>query len=474
MVARPGAGRLLCGASALRNLSVAASPGAAGRVAFVLKGYPRLSETFIAQEILALERLGLEILIVSLRHPTDRAVHPIHRQISAALLYLPEYLHRELARIWRGWLQSRRLPGYSAALAAWLSDLKRDPTPNRVRRFGQALVLAAELPRDIGHIHAHFLHTPASVARYTALLTGLGWTVSAHARDIWTMPEWEKRAKLAEAEWIVTCTEIARSHLAGLISRPNTVWLCYHGLDLERFEAPPRHAIWRNGSDPHHPVLILSVGRAVAKKGYDDLLEALALLPADLEWRFIHIGGGALAAALRLQAERLGLSHRIEWRGAMAQPEVLAAYRETDLFVLASKVAEDGDRDGLPNVLIEAQSQRLACVSTDVSAIPELIEHDVTGLLVPPGNPVALAQGLERLIRDPEERARLGAAGEHYVRRHFSMEAGIDLLGTRFGLASTSAWGIDPGEPVLTSPGEVSGRQPSAAQMECVSPFTRR
>jgi len=453
---------------------VVASPGAAGRVAFVLKGYPRLSETFIAQEILALERLGLEILIVSLRHPTDRATHPIHRQISAALLYLPEYLHRELARIWRGWLHSRRLPGYSAARAAWLSDLRRDPTPNRIRRFGQALVLAAELPHDIGHIHAHFLHTPASVARYTALLTGLGWTASAHARDIWTLPECEKRTKLAEAEWIVTCTEIARSHLAGLMSRQDAVCLCYHGLDLERFAAPPRGANRRNGSDPHQPVLILSVGRAVAKKGYDDLLEALALLPADLEWRFVHIGGGALAAALRLQAELFGLSRRIDWRGAMPQPEVLAAYREADLFVLASKVAKDGDRDGLPNVLIEAQSQRLACVSTDVSAIPELIEQNVTGLLVPPGTPIALAVALERLIRHPEERARLGAAGEHHVRRHFSMEAGINLLATRFGLTSASSCGSDPGEPDLQFPREVSGRRQNAAQLECVSHFTRR
>jgi glycosyltransferase involved in cell wall biosynthesis len=454
---------------------VVASPGAAGRVAFVLKGYPRLSETFIAQEILALERRGLEILIASLRHPTDRAIHPVHRQITAALLYLPEYLHQELVRVWRGWLRSRRLPGYSAALAAWLSDLRRDPTPNRIRRFGQALVLAAELPHDIGHIHAHFLHTPASVARYTALLTGLGWTVSAHARDIWTLPEWEKRTKLAEAEWIVTCTEIARSHLAGLISRPDAVWLCYHGLDLERFETPPRRANWRDGSDPKHPARILSVGRAVAKKGYYDLLEALALLPADLEWRFVHIGGGALAAALRLQAKRLGLSHRIEWRGAMAQPGVLAAYRETDLFVLASKVAKDGDRDGLPNVLIEAQSQRLACVSTDVSAIPELIGQHVTGLLVPPGNPIALAETVERLIRDPDERTRLGAAGERRVRRLFSMEAGIDLLARRFGLASAYPWGSDPGEPVLPLPGKVSGRQRNAVQMEeCVSPFMRR
>src|SRR5437762_14215921 len=104
-------------------MSVAPPPSpVASRVAFLLKGYPRLSETFIAQEILALERRGLEILIVSLRHPTDRAIHPIHRQIGAALLYLPEYLHREVARIWRGWLRSRRLPGCSAARPAWVSD----------------------------------------------------------------------------------------------------------------------------------------------------------------------------------------------------------------------------------------------------------------------------------------------------------------------------------------------------------------
>ena len=402
---------------------------------------------------MALERRGLEILIVSLRHPTDHAIHPIHRLIRAALLYLPEYLYHEPGRVWRAWLRSRQQPGYRVARAAWLSDLLRNPTPNRIRRFGQALVLAAELPGDIDHIHAHFLHTPASVARYAALLTGLDWTVSAHAKDIWTLPEWEKRIKLAEAGWIVTCTEIARRHLACLTSRPDVVWLCYHGLDLERFEPPLPHLNWRDGRDPQQPVLILSVGRAVAKKGYGDLLEALALLPADLQWRFVHIGGGLLGAALGLQAERLGLSHRLEWRGAMAQPEVLAAYRDADLFVLASKVAKDGDRDGLPNVLIEAQSQRLACISTGVSAIPELIEQGATGVLVPPGNPIALAEALERLIRDPVERARFGVAGERRVRRLFCMEAGIDLLATRFGLAPASICGSDFGEPVLPSPG---------------------
>ena len=418
-----------------------ASNWAAGRVAFVLKGYPRLSETFIAQEILALERLGLEILIVSLRLPTDRSIHPVHRQIRAAVLYLPEYLHREICRVWRSWRQCRRNRGYLAARGAWLSDLRRDPSLNRVRRFGQALVMAAELPRDVDSIHAHFLHTPSSVARYAALLTGLEWSASAHARDIWTSPDWDKKIKLAEAKWIVTCTEVGRSHLQRLASRPNAVWRCYHGLDLAHFGPRPQRWVRRDGSDPRQPVLILSVGRAVAKKGHDQLLEALALLPAGLQWRFVHIGGGPLAAALISQAERLRISGRIEWRGARTQPEVLNAYREADIFALACKIVEDGDRDGLPNVLVEAQSQRLACVSTSISAIAELIEPEVTGLLVPPDDPGALARELERLIRDPEERARLGAAGERRVRNAFSMEAGIGLLAARFGLVADARRG---------------------------------
>ncbi|HTV45422.1 MAG TPA: glycosyltransferase family 4 protein [Stellaceae bacterium] len=408
-----------------------------GRVAFVLKGYPRLSETFIAQEILALEQRGLGILIVSLRQPTDRTVHPVHRAIRAARLYLPEYLYQEPARVWRGWRRARRLSGYRRARRVWLADLLRDPTPNRVRRFGQALVLAAELPDDIARLHAHFLHTPASVARYAALVSGHPWSVSAHAKDIWTTPAWEKREKLADAHWAVTCTQHGRDHLAALSPRPDRLTLCYHGLDLERFAPAPVRQPGGDGSDPARPVALLSVGRAVAKKGYDDLLAALAALPPDLAWHLVHIGGGELAASLRAGADALGLSPRITWRGALPQPEVLAAYRDADLFVLAAKVTADGDRDGLPNVLIEAQSQRLACIATAISGIPELIEDGVTGMLVPPADPPALARALALLIADPVRRAALGAAGEQRVRTAFAMEAGVDFLASRFGLDVT-------------------------------------
>lgn len=180
--------------------------------------------------------------------------------------------------------------------------------------------------------------------------------------------------------------------------------------------------------------MLLSVGRAVEKKGYDDLLGALALLPHDLAWRFVHIGGGVLAQRLRQQATRLGLDDRIEWRGAQPQSEVLAAYREADLFVLAAKIGKDADRDGLPNVLMEAQSQRLACIATTLPGIGELIEHGRTGWLVPPGEPPALAAALAALIRDPAQRARLGAAGEARVRREFDMGGGLAVLARLFGL----------------------------------------
>ncbi|MCW5730619.1 MAG: glycosyltransferase family 4 protein [Alphaproteobacteria bacterium] len=401
-----------------------------GTVAFILKGYPRLSETFIAQEIAALERLGLAIRIVSLRHPTDRHRHPVHEEIRAPVRYLPEYLYQEPRRLWRAWRKVRRWPAYRATFAAWLRDLRRDPTPNRGRRFGQALVLASEIEPDTEWLHAHFMHTPASVARYAAMLTGLPYSISAHAKDIWTSPEWEKREKLADCRWLVTCTRQNRDHLASLGGAAK-VELAYHGLDLDRFPPPPARA----AAAPGAPLVILSVGRAVAKKGYDVLLAALAELPAGLDWRFVHIGGGELQKKLKAQAAAAGLAPRIEWLGARPQKEVLDWLRRADIFVLACRRAGDGDQDGLPNVLMEAQSQGLPCVSTRFAAVPELIRDGETGLLAEPGDVAGLAQAMARLLADAQLRQRLGAAGEARVRAEFGMAAGIRQLAERFGLA---------------------------------------
>ena len=394
-----------------------------------MKGYPRLSEAFIAQEIAALERCGLDITIYSLRRPTDDRRHPVHEEIRAPVRYLPEYLLREPLRVLRAWLAVRRTDHYRKARAVWLRDLRRDPTPNRIRRFGQALVLAAELPAGIERLHAHFLHTPASVTRYAARLRGLPWSGSAHAKDIWTTPEWEKREKLADCEWLVTCTRVNRDHLAAL-APAGRVELVYHGIDLSRFAPPPATRLGGDGGDARHPVTILSVARLVEKKGTDVLIDALARLPKELHWRFVQVGGGPLKRKLQRQAEKLGIADRISWRGALPHDEVLKEYRAADLFALACRVARDGDRDGLPNVLAEAQSQGLACVATRVSAIPELL----TDVLVQENDTAALAGALEALIRDPARRRALGEAGRARVRAQFTLEGNFGRLAAKFGL----------------------------------------
>lgn len=413
----------------------------AGAIAFVLKGYPRLSETFIAQEIRGLEQAGLDIQLYSLRHPTDRATHPIHDQIRAPVCYLPEYLYQEPLRVLRGLRGAARLDGWGRALRIWLRDLRRDPTANRVRRLGQAAVLASELPAGIEHLHAHFIHTPASVTRYAAILRGIKWSVSAHAKDIWTSPDWELSEKLADCRWAVTCSKSAYDYLSERSSKPDALTLVYHGLDLSRFPPPATMRVHRDGSHTDDPVTLLTVGRAVEKKGHDILIKALAALPAELAWRWIHIGGGGLLPQLKKLANDAGISNRISWLGSQPQEVVLDHYRSADLFVLANRVAGDGDRDGLPNVLLEAQSQGLPCVASNVSGVPELIDDSITGQLVAPDDADQLAAALTALITNPERRAQYGTAGYHVVATRFSIDDAITQLAAKFGLVAAATNG---------------------------------
>lgn len=402
------------------------------RVAILVKGYPRLSETFIAQEIMALERLGLPLEIVSLRHPTDGRVHAMHRQIRASVRYLPEYLYQEPLRVLRALGAALLRPRFWQLARIWLADLRRDFTANRGRRFGQALVLAAELPADVDWLHVHYLHTPASVARYAAVLRELPYSISAHAKDVWTIPAWEKREKILAARWLVTCSRMNLQHLQALVPRAD-LELIYHGLAAERFPAPPREA-GPDGRDPLRPVHIVCVARAVEKKGLDVTLDALARLPAELHWRFEHIGGGPLSGALAARAERLGIAERVRWGGSGTQEEVVAALRRADLFCLAARIADDGDRDGLPNVIMEAMSQELPVVATEVGAIPEIVVPGGTGQLVPPNEPEALSRALSGLIGDPALRLAMGRQGRRRILEQFAFERGIEQLARRFEL----------------------------------------
>ncbi len=392
------------------------------RLGFVLKGYPRLSESFIAAEIANLEARGFAIDIWSLRHPTDKARHPVHDRIKAPVAYLPEYLHHEPGRVLRAILIARGLPGFSAAWRVFSKDFALDPTRNRVRRFGQAMVLATEAPDAIKHFHAHFLHTPSSVARYAALLTGRTWSFSAHAKDIFTIPDWEKAEKLADAAFGVTCTRAGAAHLSALgTTKRGPVALMMHGIDLKQFgQAGPTP---RRG-----PLRIVSVGRAVPKKGYASLLDALAAIPDEVDWTFEHIGGGPLLNGLKAQAQELGLGARVVWRGAAPQADVVALLSRGDVFALASQNQPDGDRDGVPNVILEAMAMGVPVVATHAGAIPEAITHDETGMLIAPGDSWGIARALTTLASDEDKRLRLGKAGMIHVHEHFNSAPWADEL----------------------------------------------
>lgn len=402
------------------------------RIGIVVKGYPRLSETFIAQELLGLQERGIAFDIWSLRHPTDAAQHPVNTAITAPVRYLPEYIRHEPGRVGRALLRAAGKRGFWRALRVWLCDLARARDANRVRRFAQAAVLATEAGEDTALLYAHFLHTPASVARYAAIMRGMPWGFSAHAKDIWTTAEWEKREKIEDAAFGVTCTRYGAEHLAAL-GPPGRVALVYHGLDLSRLPDPPvRQAQTGRRAGP---LTILSVGRLVEKKGYDLLLDALAGLPQGTAWRLIHIGGGELSRDLKARAEQLGIDHHIEWRGAQARDAVFDAMRAADLFVLPSRITESGDRDGLPNVLMEAASQKLPILSTAVSAIPEFVEDGVSGRLVPPDDAQALCMAIEDFVANPD-RAR-DFADQLYRRlvEDFGAQAGIDAVADRINAA---------------------------------------
>ena len=400
------------------------------KLAVLVKGWPRLSETFIAQELVALQEAGHSFDIWSLRHPTDTKRHPLHDRFRGQVHYLPEYLYDEPGRLTAARQIARRLPGYTQAYQVWRQDLRRDPTHNRIRRFGQACVLAAELPSETRALYAHFLHTPSSVARYTAIMRQLPWSFSAHAKDIWTSPEWEKREKLQAdsfgAAFGATCTAVNAEHLRALADDPSRIDLIYHGLDLSRFpDAPDR--IPRATNEPFH---MLSVGRLVEKKGFDRLIQAFAHLPQALDWHWTHIGGGGLGDALRAQAAQAGVADRITWKGACDQPEVIEEMRRADLFVLPSRIASDGDRDGLPNVLMEAASQRLPILSTPVSAIPEFIENGTHGVLAE-DDPDSLARATTDIATDPEGAVRMARNAHDRLLAEFQMDPGIARLSAR-------------------------------------------
>jgi glycosyltransferase involved in cell wall biosynthesis len=399
------------------------------RLAVVVKGFPRLSETFVARELEALEQRGLPFELHALRHPGKDAALT-HYNVNAICRYLPEYLHDEPAAVLRAVAAASLLPGFGDALSLFQGHLRHDFSRARCRRFGQACVLATRLGSGIRHIHAHFAHSPASVVRYAAVMRQLSYSISAHAKDVWTDDEWDLREKLSAARFVAICNRAGHERLAGLMPRGH-LHLIHHGIDPALVAQEAREQT-RDGRDDRDPVRLVCVARAVEKKGIATLLRALALLPSDLHVRLDHYGDGELLGSLIEQSRSLGLAGRVLLHGATPHEHVVAALDESDLFVLPASVAQSGDRDGIPNALLEAKARGICILAGDAGGTGEAVRDNVTGQLVPPDVPDVLARRLENLCRSPSLRQSLAATGLQQDQDLFDAAVGHDALARLF------------------------------------------
>lgn len=388
-------------------------------IGMILKGYPRISETFIANEILLLERLGFNVHIFSMRHPREAFAHDNIRKIKANVDYLPQTLLAPLPIfLWHNMRLALKRPGaYLAGLKLALVRWCRSRKSATFKHLLQAGYLVQRcLPgTGVGHLHAHFAHSPTSVAMFSALLSGLPFSFTAHAKDIYTSNPDQLRQKIQQAAFVVTCTEYNRRHLlrlAGSAAKP--VHRVYHGIDLRFFSSPQANA----GANP--PYRLLTVARMTEKKGLDDVYRALAMLKArGVAFTHTLIGDGDDRDELLALVKALDLSKETQWLGTQPHDVVLDHYRNADATILGCRIAANGDRDGIPNVIVESMAMGVPVVATRISAIPEIVRHGRTGLLVAPEAPSALADGILRVLEDSDLRARIIPAAQAIVNRHF-------------------------------------------------------
>jgi len=406
---------------------------APGPIGFLVKTYPKLSETFILGEILGLERQGLTLRIFALQRPTDDVFHSATREVRASVRYLDAPRWRELPALALAHLAS--LAADPRRYIATLAFARARGETAWLRQFAQAVRLADELRRaGVAHLHAHFAAEPASLAELVQRLSGISYSISAHAKDIYRSPRGALERKLRAAAFTVTCTECNREYLARIAGSGARVYRAYHGVDAEKF-APRAPA-----AEPGVP-LVLSVGRLREKKGFATLIEACAqLADAGVAFRCEIVGYGPEHDRLQALIESKGLGATVTLPGRLTHEQIVEKYRAATVFVLPCQVAADGDRDGIPNVLLEAMAMRLPVVSTAVSGIPEAVEHGSNGLLVDPENASALAQAVRTLLRSPDLRAELGARGRITVLRRFSNESNLGLLRDLLSAAARRAY----------------------------------
>jgi glycosyltransferase involved in cell wall biosynthesis len=411
------------------------------RVGYILRSYPRLSQTFILNEILALERLGVRVDIFAISDPREPVAHAQVADVRATVHYLTAAHRRARAAILRehalvALASPHRYLGTLRYLARHTELGAGYTTSSRHACFLQAVYLAGLLRRKarrsgeaIHHLHAHFAHDPALVALLTHRLTGIPYSFTAHARDLYQIPAAGLAERAERARAVVTVCQPNVRYMQAVLPAPlrDRVRLVRNGVDLRTFQPAPRPA-----AAAERP-LIVSIGRLVEKKGFPDLLSACRRLKqAGYRFRCEIYGDGPLRAELAATVERLGLADEVLLAGARTQQELLGAYQRADLFALTPFVAQDGDRDGLPTVLVEAMACGVPVVSTRVVGVPELVTHGRDGLLAEPRDVDGIAACLAALLGDPARRVRLGAAARRTVAERFDLHASARQMAALF------------------------------------------
>lgn len=385
------------------------------RVGYVLKRYPRFSETFVVNEILAHERVGVEIEVFSLRATNDAHFQDKLAQVRGAVTYLPEGNCR-LSDFWEAVRTTQQ--DYPSLWSAMTGIGHATPAD-----LYQAVVLAQSVrKRKIDHLHAHFATSAASVARLASLITGTPYSITAHAKDIFhenVNPD-DLREKMASASHVITVSDFNQGFLCEQFPElANRITRIYNGLDLTdvRYESPASR-----------PAKIIAVGRLVEKKGFADLIDACSLLAGrGLVFDCQIIGEGELDSELARRIETLNLGRRVRLAGPRCRRDVLQAVQSAAVMAAPCIVGKDGNRDGLPTVLLEAMALGTPCISTDVTGIPELVRHDQTGLIVGMSSPQDLAEAIARLLIDAPLRVRLATAARRLIAREYDIDCNAAL-----------------------------------------------
>lgn len=391
-------------------------------IGYVLGSFPRLSETFILREMTALKARGVHVLPFVLRRGRDRIIHDDAAPFLDTMVLRPRLRDRRLVACQRSaWREQPRR--YLHLLGAVLSLVPRHPAYGlKVLRNVPAAVYFACAARqaNITHLHAHFAFVPTDVAMLMSRWLDVGFSFSAHAWDIYSRHQPSPVIKVSRARFVTACTEHGRQRLLELCPGvpEDKVVLLRHGIFPDRYLP-----------EANREPIILAVGRLEAKKGFSYLVEACRLLAGrSVRFQCIVVGDGSLHRRLERQIRRSGLQDRFVLKGACSQPEILRLYARSTVLAVPSVVARQGDRDGLPNVIIEAMAMELPVVGTSVSAIPELVCDGRNGYLVPPRHAALLADRLAAVLQDPDRRCAMGKAGRREVLEAFDISRNIDKL----------------------------------------------